>query len=165
MRIVSTKQVLLLLAVMIAMAACQITASASTIKVIATRTNNDTNTTTGVLKVLTQGGATSVNFNTTASSSLVKITFNAECGVLGTPQAWVAVTIFVDGIEANPKNNTDFALCSANSTSTFEWVGAVRQSTIRVGAGTHAVTVRIDLLNGATQWWLGDTSLAVETQP
>jgi hypothetical protein len=75
------------------------------------------------------------------------------------------VTIFVDGVEANPKNNTDFALCTASSTTAFQWVGAVRQSTIKVAAGTHAVTVRVDLLNGATQWWLGDTSLSIETQP
>ncbi len=165
MRIASKKQGILLLAVVVAIAACQITASASTIRLITTRTNNDTDVTTGVLKALTQSGATSVPFSTTATSSLVKITFNAECGVLGPPQAWVAVTIFVDGIEANPKNNTDFALCTAQSTTAFQWVGAVRQSQIHVAAGKHVVTVRIDLLNGATQWWLGDTSLSIETQP
>jgi len=165
MRIASRKQLMLLMAAVVTIVACQITASASTIRLVATRIANDTNTTTGVLKALNDGGATSVYFNTTAASSLVKVTFNAECGVLGTSQAWVAVTIFVDGVEANPKNNTDFALCTAQSTTDFQWVGAVRQSTIRVAAGTHKVTVRVDLLNGATQWWLGDTSLAVETQP
>ena len=165
MRNASLKRVGLFLAVVVSIAACQIAASASTIKVIATRVANDTNTTTGVLKALNDGGATSVGFNTTPASSVVKITFNAECGVLGPPQAWVAVTIFVDGVEANPKNNTDFALCTAQSTTEFQWVGAVRQSTIKVAAGAHKVTVRIDLLNGATAWWLGDTSIAVETQP
>jgi hypothetical protein len=72
--------------------------------------------------------------------------------------------VLVDGIEANPKNGTDFALCSAASTTTFAWVGAVRQSVTRVTAGTHTVQIRVDLLNGATNWWLGDTSLVVEAQ-
>jgi hypothetical protein len=84
--------------------------------------------------------------------------------VLGPPQAWVAVTVFIDGIEGNPKNGTDFALCTADSTSTFEWVGAVRQSSLKVGPGTHKLQIRVDLLNGATAWWLGDTSLIVEAQ-
>jgi hypothetical protein len=165
MKAAATKRLAVLVTLVGAIIAFQAIASASTIRTVVTRTQNDTATTTGIFKALTQGGATSVTFSTTVASSLVKLTYNAECGVLGTPQAWVAVTIFVDGIEANPKNNTDFAMCSADNTTTFEWVGAVRQSTIRVAAGTHKVQIRVDLLNGATQWWLGDTSLAIETQP
>jgi hypothetical protein len=117
-----------------------------------------------VFKALTQGGATAVSFSTTAASTLIKITYNAECGVLGPPQAWVAVTVLVDGVEASPQNGTDFALCSADSATTWEWVGAVRQSVIRVAAGRHSLRIRVDLLNGATRWWLGDTSLVVEAQ-
>ena len=148
----------------VAVIAFAVTAAAETIKLSATRTINDNATTTGIFKALTQAGSTSVSFSTTAASTFVKITYNAECGVLGPPQAWVAVTVFVDGVEANPRNGTDFAMCSANSATTWEWVGAVRQSTIRVAAGTHRLQIRVDLLNGATRWWLGDTSLVVETQ-
>jgi hypothetical protein len=165
MKIAAMKRLAFLTSLLASVVAFQAAASAETIKLIVTRTQNDTNTTTGIFKALTQGGATSVSFNTTAASTVVKLTYNAECGVLGPAQAWVAVTVFVDGVEANPKNNTDFAMCSAASATTYEWVGAVRQSFVRVGAGAHRVQIRVDLLNGATKWWLGDTSLVIETQP
>jgi hypothetical protein len=164
MKIASTKRLFFLVTLLAAVALFATTAFAETIKVAVTRTQNDNATTTGVFKALTQGGATAVSFSTTAASTLLIITYNAECGVLGPPQAWVAVTVFVDGLEANPQNGTDFALCSANSTTTWEWVGAVRQSVIRVAAGTHTLRIRVDLRNGATRWWLGDTSLVVEAQ-
>jgi hypothetical protein len=162
MKIASTKRLLFLVTLLVVVA---FTATASTIKSTATRKSNDNATTTGVFKALTDSGATAIFFSTTAANSFVRITFNAECGVLGPPQAWVSVTVLVDGIEARPQNNTDFALCTANSTTTYQWVGAVRQSFINVGPGTHKVQIRVDLLNGATRWWLGDTSLATETQP
>jgi len=162
MKFAATKRLFLVtLLVAVAFAA---TASAATIRATATRRNNDNDSTTGIFKVLNESGATAVSFSTTAANSFVRITYNAECGVLGTPQAWVSVTVLVDGIEARPQNGTDFALCSANSTTAWQWVGAVRQSFTNVGPGKHSVQIRVDLLNGATRWWLGDTSLAVETQ-
>ena len=159
MNIAVTKRLVFLVTLLVTVAA-----SAETIKRTATRTQNDNNSTTGVFKALTQGGATSVSFSTAAASTLIKLTYNAECGVLGTPQSWLAVTVLVDGVEANPKNNTDFAFCTAISTTAYLWVGAVRQSTIKVAAGTHTVQIRVDLVSGATHWWLGDTSLVVEAQ-
>jgi hypothetical protein len=162
MKTFSLKQLTLALAVLVAVAAMGSTASAETLKAYATRVANDSDVTTHIFKALDDGGATSLSFSTTGANRLVKITYNAECGVLGTPDAWVSVTILVDGIEANPKNGTDFALCTATSTTDFSWMGAVRQSLITVPAGSHNVQVLVDLLNGATQWWLGDTSLVVE---
>jgi len=165
MKIAATKRLLFLVTLLVAVAFAA-AASAATMqeRATASRTNNDNDSTTGVFKALNQAGATTVTFPTTATRSFVRIIFNAECGVLGPPQAWVAVTVLVDGIEANPKNGTDFALCTANSTTTYQWVGAVRQSYTVVGPGTHTVRIRIDLLNGATRWWLGDSSLTVEVQ-
>jgi hypothetical protein len=140
-------------------------ASAETIAATATRIANDNGTNTHFFKELTDAGATAVFFVTTVRNSQVKVTYNAECAVKGPSQAWISVTILVDGVQANPKNGTDFGFCTALSTTAWQWVGAVRQSFITVPAtGTHHVQVLVDLLNGATNWWLGDTSLAVETQ-
>src|SRR6266700_6070409 len=98
MKITSAKRLVFLGTLLVAITA--VAASAETIKAVATRTQNDTATTTGIFKPLTQAGSTSVFFTTTATSALIKVTYNAECAVLGTPQAWLAVTVFIDGIEA-----------------------------------------------------------------
>jgi hypothetical protein len=143
-------------------------ASAETLRASATRLSNDTGNTSGVLKPLDDAGHTSLAFKTSASNSLVKITYNAECAVLGTgPQEWVTVSVFVDGVQANPQNGDDFALCTTLPNGVdFQWVGAVRQSLIKVPSiGTHNVQIVVDLNAGATEWWLGDTSLVVESQP
>lgn len=162
MKIFSLKQLTLALAILVAVAAMGSTASAEILKAFATRVANDSDTTTHVFKALNDAGATSLGFSVAGTGNkLIKITYNAECGVLGPAGSWISVTILVDGVEANPKNGTDFALCTATSTTTFSWMGAVRQSLITVSPGSHSVQVLIDQI-GSTQWWLGDTSLVVE---
>jgi hypothetical protein len=163
MKSFSIKKLTLSIAILAVVVAVGSTASAEILKAFATRVANDTDITTGVPKVLTDGGATSLGFSIPGTArKVIKITFNAECGVLGPPGSWISVTILVNGVEANPKNNTDFALCTATSTTTFSWMGAVRQSLITLAPGAYSVVVRIDRVAGATQWWLGDSSIVVE---
>jgi hypothetical protein len=165
MKTFSTRKLSIAIAVFMAVVAMGSSASAETLAAFATRVSNDNDVTTHVFKALNDAGATSLAFKTTAANRLVKITYNAECGVLGPAASWVSVTVLVDGVEANPQNNTDFAMCTSTGTGSYLWVGAVRQSLIRVpAAGTHNVQIVVDLLAGATNWWLGDTSLVVETQ-
>jgi hypothetical protein len=164
MKIFSTK-LTVALAVLVLLATSGPVASAETLKAFATRVANDQGTNTHFFKALDDAGHTSLAFSTSVTNQLVKITYNAECGVLGPAQAWVSVTILVDGVQANPKNGTDFALCTATSASNYAWVGAVRQSLITVPAiGTHHLQVLVDLNNAATTWWLGDTSVVVEAR-
>ncbi len=162
MKIFSIKKLTLSIVILAVVVAVGSTASAEILKAFATRVSNDSDFTTHVFKALNDAGATSLGFSVAGTANkLIKITFNAECGVLGPPGSWISVTILVDGMEANPKNGTDFALCTATSTTTFSWVGAVRQSLITVAPGSHNVQVLIDQI-GSTQWWLGDTSIVVE---
>jgi len=65
MRIASKEQLTLHLAVALAIVACRIIASASTIGLVGRRVANDTNLPHGVLKALNEAGATSVTFNPT----------------------------------------------------------------------------------------------------
>ena len=162
MKILSINKLTLSIVVLAVVFSVGSTASAEMLKAFATRVHNDSDTTTHVFKMLNDAGATSLGFTVPGLvNKLIKITFNAECGVLGPPGSWISVTILVDGIEANPQNGTDFALCTATSTSTFSWMGAVRQSLITVPPGSHNVQVLIDQI-GSTTWWLGDTSIVVE---
>jgi len=165
MKTSSTRKFSIAIAVFMAVVALGSSASAETLAASATRVSNDSDVTTHVFKALNDAGATSLAFKTGSANRLVKITYNAECGVLGPTGTWISVTILVDGVEANPQNNIDFAMCTSTGTGSFLWVGAVRQSLIRVpAAGTHNVQIVVDLVAGATNWWLGDTSLVVETQ-
>ena len=163
MKVFSTKNLTVVISMLALLAALGATASAESLKAFATRTANDNGTNTHFFKALDDAGATSLTFSTSLKNRLIKITYNAECAVLGPPQSWVSVTILVDGVEANPKNGTDFGFCTATSTTNYEWIGAVRQSLITLPkTGSHAVQVLVDLNNGATNWWLGDTSMVVE---
>lgn len=166
MKMFSTKMLSLAIAVvLVVVAAGSTVASAETLRAFATRVANQAGTNTHFFTSLTDAGATSLAFTTTANNKVVKITYNAECAVLGPAQSWLSVTILVDGVQANPQNGTDFGFCTATSTTNFEWIGAVRQSFIKVPlAGTHTLQVVVDLNNSATEWWLGDTSVAVEQQ-
>lgn len=140
-------------------------ASAESLLVASSRIVNDSGTNTHFLQALNDAGATQLVFNTTVPKQLVKITYNAECGVLGPAGSWLSVTILVDGLQANPKNGTDFAFCTATSATTFSWMGAVRQSFISLGpVGAHKLTVLVDLNVGATKWWIGDSSVVIEAQ-
>ena len=163
MKSLLTKKLLFATAMLVAVVAVGSTASAEMLKAFATRVANDSDVTTHVFKLLDDAGNARVHFSVSGTANkLIKITFNAECGVLGPPGSWISVTILVDGVEANPKNGTDFALCTATSTTTFSWMGAVRQSLITVAPGGHNAQVLIDRVAGATQWWLGDSSIVVE---
>ncbi len=120
----------------------------------------------GIAVPLDAQGHTSLSFKTKASDELVRIIYNAECGVLGSTGAWLSVVITVDGAATDPASSTSFALCTSNgsgSTGTFQWTGAVRQSIYKVpSAGTHAVQVILFGEEDATELWLGDSSLVVD---
>jgi len=153
------------IAALAAVIAIASSASAESLLQYATRSGNANNSTTHVLAPLTDSQATFLTFSTTAANKVVKITYNAECGVLGIYPSWQSVTVLVDGVEASPASNTAFAFCTATSTTNFTWTGAVRQSLIKVPAkGLHTVQIVIDLDGSATEWWLGDSSLVVEQQ-
>jgi len=165
MNALTSKKLCLAVALFFAAASIPSTASAESLLAFINRATNATASTTHVLAPLDNGGATSLSFKTTAANKVVKITYNAECGVLGPAGSWQSVTILIDGVQANPSSGTLFALCTASSTSSYVWTGAVRQSTLKVPlAGNHIVQVMIDLNNGATNWWLGDSSIVVEQQ-
>ena|SRR5437868_197844 len=153
----------LAVAVMVAVGSLNSSASAEALLAFATRTGNVTGTVTTAVP-LNNAGATSLSFSTNALNRLIKITYNAECGAIGTFGSWTSVRILVDGVEANPKSSTAFAFCTAASTSTFLYVGATRQSLIRVpGTGAHVVKVLVTNVFSA-QWSLGDSSIVVEQQ-
>ena len=157
----SLKKLTLALAVILAVAALGTTASAETLLTYATRALNSSDTTTHVAVPLNDNGATSLSFTTKANNKVIKITYDAECTALGPAGSWISVTMLVDGVEADPKSGNFFALCTSNGAGP-QWTGTVRQSLIKVpAAGVHNVQVIVDL-NGATQWWLGDTSIVVE---
>src|SRR4051812_31948729 len=63
-----------------------------------------------VIIPLTDSNSTELVFNTVANRQTVVITFNAECQVRG--GGYLAVVIDVDGVPANPRSGTDFALCT-----------------------------------------------------
>lgn len=154
------------LVVALAFATLTMSASAETLRTWGARANNETGTNTHFFADL-GGGKTSLTFNTSAPNSLVKVTYNAECGVLGPPQSWLSVTLLVDGVQMNPASGTVFAFCtSLPNGADFQWTGATRQSLKTIpAAGTHTVQVLVDLNNGANTWWLGDTSIVVESTP
>ena len=134
----------------------------------ATRVGNYTTApaSSGTAVPLDAQGHTSLSFKTKSTDELVRIVYNAECGVLGSTEAWLSVVITVDGVATDPASSMSFALRTSNgtgSTGTFQWTGAVRQSTYVVPSpGTHAVQVILFGANGATELWLGDTSLVVD---
>jgi hypothetical protein len=134
-------------------------ASAEKLIAYATRHGNANAATTHVFVPLDDTGNTSHNFTTDADNALVKITYNAECGVV--PVGWLAVTILVDNQQANPASGDLFALCTGSNN--YNLTGAVRQSLIKVPAqGNHFVQVLVDRKGGSTNWWLGDSSIVVE---
>jgi hypothetical protein len=119
----------------------------------------------GVQLPLNDNDAKALRFTTARNNQLVKITYNAECGVFGAARGRsVHVRIMVDDMEAQPGSGSpDFRLCTAVDETGNTWVAGTRQSLIRVPtAGKHAVRVFGVLLNGAGAWSLDDSSLVVE---
>jgi hypothetical protein len=162
----TTKRLTLALVVAVTFLAMTASASAESLKAFATRAGNETGTNTHFLVDLDNSSHTSLAFSTSTTNSLIKITYNAECGVLGPPESWLSVTILVDGVQANPASGAFFGFCtSLPNGRDYQWTGATRQSLIRVpNIGTHFVQVVVDINYGATNWWLGDSSIVVEQQ-
>jgi hypothetical protein len=131
----------------------------------ANRPGNFTFTSTTLFDVpVTASQGTSLTVNTSAASTLLKVSYNAECGVLGPLESWLTVVILIDGVPTNPNSGTTFALCSATSTTAYVWTGTIRQAALKVGPGTHKIEVQAALEDGSTSGWLGDSSLIVEGQ-
>jgi len=139
------------------------TASAEVLVTFATRANNFNTTGSNVAVPLDDAAKTSLSFNTKAANKIVKITYNAECGVIGPAQSWLSVRVLVDGVDAAPASGNLFGFCSSTSASSYAWVGATRQVIYKVPtAGAHTVQVIANLNAGATSGWLGDTSIVIE---
>jgi hypothetical protein len=166
MKPLASKRLGLIIALFVAVATMAASASAEALKTFATRAGNESGTNTHFFVDLDNSSHTSLAFNTSVRNGLIKVTYNAECAVLGPPQSWLSVTILIDGVQANPASGTFFGFCtSLPNGADFQWTGATRQSLIRVpNTGTHVVQVLVDLNNFATTWWLGDSSIVVEQQ-
>lgn len=166
MRSFSIKTLMMAIAIAVAFATMTASASAELLKAYATRAGNEFGTNTHFLVDLDNSGHKSLAFTTSAPNRVIKITYNAECAVLGPAQSWLSVTILVDGVQAHPASGTSFGMCSALPNGVdYQWTGATRQSLITVpSAGTHIVQVLVDLNNGATNWWQGDSSTVVEQE-
>jgi hypothetical protein len=109
------------------------------------------------------GGGTALAFATDTASEDVVIIYNAECVVTGARGTWLSVSVFVDGVEANPASGVDFALCTAVDTDGKTYASVVRQAVFRVPqAGVHNITVQGRLQNGSGSWRLDDSSLVVQ---
>jgi hypothetical protein len=131
----------------------------------ATRKGNFKSSSTALILVpLDDSGSKSVQFQTFDPDQPMVFLYNVECGVIGPSNSRVTVEIFIDGIQAEPASGTSFVLCTATDTAEYSWAGVVRQSAFTVPlAGTHFLNVYAAGLGGATQWWLGDSSLVVDT--
>ena len=151
----------------VAVATLTTSASAEALKAFATRPTNESGNNTHFFVDLDNSGNQQLTFSTSVASALIKITYNAECAVLGPPESWLSVTIIVDGVlQANPASGAFFGFCTSLPNGIdHQWTGATRQSLIRIpSTGKHTVQVLVDLNNGATEWWLGDSSIVVEQQ-
>jgi hypothetical protein len=112
---------------------------------------------------LDDSGATEVAFRTSAPDRTVKISYNAECGVVGAIGVWVSVAILVDGEPTFPNVGTDFAFCSATVDDGYAHQSAVRNVLYKAReAGEHKVTVEAAIGGGKGIWRLDDAILIVE---
>jgi hypothetical protein len=84
-------------------------------------------------------GGTDLQFTTTKSNQLVKLTYNAACGVSGERGRWLGIRMEVDGVEAAPTSGYDFALCpAALPIPYYHYSSGFRQSVITMpNAGVH----------------------------
>jgi hypothetical protein len=160
----SIKQCLIALAAMSAVLAGTQGAFAQNILAHIVRVGNYDNTATTATAVpLDASSDTSLSFTTTKANEVVRIIYNAECAVLGDAEAYLSITVMVDGKEARPASGTSFAFCTAVSTTSYAWAGAVRQSIFTVPAvGVHSVQIIAQSENDVTEWWLGDSSLVID---
>lgn len=121
----------------------------------------------GAFLQLDGSGNDSLTFSTGAKAKTkIYINYKARCGVQGPDTgSRVAVVIYVDGVAVSP-GGTEIAdsMCTVGevfSGAATHMAGNNQQAFTTVGPGTHTVQVRVFLLNGATSWSLGLTTLLV----
>jgi hypothetical protein len=135
-------------------------------KVLAAGSNDSsllTNNTDELAVTITEDDGTELDFTTTKSNQLVKVTFNANCQVAGPRGRWVGIRIEVDGVQAQPASGYDFALCSSLEQGYYRYGAGFRQSVITIPTpGVHTVRVFAKVSVGPTTWGLGRTSVVVE---
>ncbi len=139
-------------------------AYAGSILHVAARAGNYTSDSTSLIGVpLDLAGDTEVFFTTTKSNTVVRVVYNAECGVLGPAESRVTIVVMVDGNPTYPDSDTHFAFCTATSTRAYVWTGATREAYYKVPTpGSHKLQIFAAELGGATEWWLGDSFTSVD---
>jgi hypothetical protein len=109
----------------------------------------------------------SLNISVTGASEIV-VLFNAECTVGASDDStYLNIDILVDGVLLAPSNN-DNAFCTGTGDGTRQhWVSAETNGARSVGAGTHTVVVRGNLVSFASgeTWHIDDLSLVVLESP
>jgi hypothetical protein len=108
-------------------------------------------------------GGTALPFTTSKDNQLVKLTYNAVCGVEAARGHWLGMRVVVDNVEAAPASGFDFVLCSAVAPDHYYEDSRYRQSIITVPkAGVHKVRVLARASDYYTSWSLAQSSLTVE---
>jgi hypothetical protein len=108
-------------------------------------------------------GGIALQFTTTKDNQVVKLTYNAQCGVLAQRGRWLGLRVVVDGAEAAPASSFDFALCSSVAPSSWHNSSGFRQSVITIPkAGVHKVKVFARGSDAYMSWSLANSSLIVE---
>jgi hypothetical protein len=108
-------------------------------------------------------GGTALPFTTSKDNQLVKLTYNAVCGVEAARGHWLGMRVVVDNVEAAPASGFDFVLCSAVAPDHYYEDSRYRQSIIIVPkAGVHKVRVLARASDYYTSWSLAQSSLTVE---
>jgi hypothetical protein len=121
----------------------------------------------GAFLELDPSGRTSLTFSTgTKANTKIYINFKARCGVNGpNNSSRVSVVIYVDGVAVSPggTDTADFMCTERDSVFGTETLFSDnnQQAFTTVGPGTHTVQVRAFLVNDATSWNLGLTTLLV----
>jgi hypothetical protein len=91
--------------------------------------------------------------------AVVRFTAESACEATN----WCTAVIFVDGVQANPKSGTDFAMDSAGGEA---WQGLTMERTSDAIVGTGSarnVEVRVDVASlGGGSWRLDDWSVVTE---
>jgi hypothetical protein len=123
-----------------------------------------------ILIPLNNAGRTFVPFVTTQDNQRVVITFSAECSVKAPNfTTWLNIDILVDGVEVQPTQTTDNALCTSHNTNAHDgWVGASTTGVYVVPEpGLHTVQIRGSLrgCNNARddRWHLDDSSTIIHS--
>jgi hypothetical protein len=123
-----------------------------------------------ILVPLNNAGRTFLPFVTTQDNQRVVITFSAECSVKASNfRTWLNIDILVDGVEIQPTQSPDNALCTSHNTDFHDgWVGASTTGVFVVPEpGLHTVQIRASLrgCNNARddRWHLDDSSTIIHS--